>query len=91
MDATEEDLVKINAGGKVIALALTRSTFTQLKGTKLEALFSGHWDKKLTRDNDRRGFLDVNPVCFQAMVDYLIYYKTAPETQTQSCYALYQC
>ncbi|KAL3795704.1 LOW QUALITY PROTEIN: hypothetical protein ACHAWO_004289 [Cyclotella atomus] len=67
LDATEEDLVKINAGGKVIALALTRSTFTQLKGTKLEALFSGHWDKKLTRDNDRRGFLDVNPVCFQAI------------------------
>ena len=42
-----------------------------MKGTRLEALFSGRWDKKLQRDNSGRIFLDVNPVCFQAIVDYL--------------------
>ena len=64
-----EDLVEINAGGKVVTAR--RSTLTQMKGTRLEALFSGRWDKKLQRDNSGRIFLDVNPVCFQAIVDYL--------------------
>mmetsp|Transcript_19548 Transcript_19548/g.46883 ORF Transcript_19548/g.46883 Transcript_19548/m.46883 type:complete len:159 (-) Transcript_19548:142-618(-) len=42
-----------------------------MKGTKLEALFSGRWDKKLQRDSHGHIFLDVNPVCFRAIVDYL--------------------
>ncbi|KAL7531111.1 hypothetical protein ACHAWF_003633 [Thalassiosira exigua] len=37
----------------------------------MEALFSGRWDKKLQRDGNGRIFLDVNPVCFQAIVDHL--------------------
>jgi hypothetical protein len=69
LDAADEDLVEINAGGKVIAV--TRSTLTQFKGTRLEALFSCRWDRKLRRDSAGRIFLDVNPVCFQAIVDYL--------------------
>ena len=36
------------------------------------ALFSGRWDKKLQRDGNGRIFLDVNPKCFRAIVDYLI-------------------
>ena len=44
---------------------------TQLEGTRLSALFSGRWDKKLQRDSQSRIFLDVNPICFQAIVDYL--------------------
>ena len=68
-EAGDDDLVEINAGGKVIAAK--RSTLTQLKGTRLEALFSGRWDKKLQRDGNGRIFLDVNPKCFQAIVDYL--------------------
>jgi hypothetical protein len=77
LDATSEDLVEINAGGKVIAL--TRSTLTQIEGSRLSALFSGRYDKKLIRDINGRIFLDVNPVCFQAIVDYLVDYKTASE------------
>ena len=42
-----------------------------MKGTRLEALFSGRWDKKLSRDGHGRIFLDVDPTCFQAIVDYL--------------------
>ncbi|KAL7532125.1 hypothetical protein ACHAXR_004448, partial [Thalassiosira sp. AJA248-18] len=68
-DAADDDLVEVNAGGKVISAK--RSTLTQLKGTRFEALFSGRWDKKLQRDSDGRIFLDVNPLCFQAIVDYL--------------------
>ena len=64
-----DDLIEINAGGKIIAAK--RSTLTQLDGTRLEALFSGRWDKKILRDSHGRIFLDVNPKCFQAIVDYL--------------------
>lgn len=70
VDATDEDLVEINAGGKVITTK--RAILTQLKGTRLESLFSGRWDKELQRDNNGRIFLDVNPVCFQLILDFLV-------------------
>lgn len=69
VDAKADDLIEVNAGGKIIAAK--RSTLTQLKGTRMEALFSGRWDKKLQRDASGKVFLDVNPKCFQAIVDYL--------------------
>mmetsp|Transcript_2675 Transcript_2675/g.4134 ORF Transcript_2675/g.4134 Transcript_2675/m.4134 type:complete len:599 (+) Transcript_2675:98-1894(+) len=69
VDAADDDIVEINAGGKIIAAK--RSTLTQLKGSRLEALFSGRWDKKLQKDSTGRIFLDVSPVGFQAIVDYL--------------------
>ncbi|KAL7542399.1 hypothetical protein ACHAWF_007171, partial [Thalassiosira exigua] len=68
VNASENDLVEINAGGKIIAAK--RSTLTQQIGTRMEALFSGRWDKTLQRDSNGRIFLDVNPACFQAIVDY---------------------
>mmetsp|Transcript_3038 Transcript_3038/g.5565 ORF Transcript_3038/g.5565 Transcript_3038/m.5565 type:complete len:593 (-) Transcript_3038:208-1986(-) len=68
-NASADDLIEINAGGKIIAAK--RSTLTQLKGSRLEALFSGRWDKKLQKDSTGRIFLDVSPVGFQAIVDYL--------------------
>jgi len=68
-DSADDDLIEINAGGRVIAAK--RSTLTQLEGTRLAGLFSGRWDKKLQRDSQGRIFLDVNPKCFQAIVDYL--------------------
>eukprot|EP00984_Skeletonema_dohrnii_P017700 scaffold8135_cov127-Skeletonema_dohrnii-CCMP3373.AAC.2 len=68
-DVSDDDLIEINAGGKIIAAK--RGTLCQLKGTRLEALFSGRWDKKLQRDSSGRIFLDVNGDCFQAIVDYL--------------------
>jgi hypothetical protein len=69
VDAMDDDVLEINAGGKVIVAK--RFTLTQLEGTRLSALFSGRWDKKLQRDSHGRIFLDVNPKCFQAIVDYL--------------------
>ena len=42
-----------------------------MKGTRLEVLFSGRWDDKLARDSQGRIFLDVNPTCFRAIIDYL--------------------
>jgi hypothetical protein len=69
LDATEDDRIEINAGGKIIVAK--RSTLTQIQGSRMEALFSGRWDKKLLRDGHGRIFLDVDPTCFQAIVDYL--------------------
>ena len=48
VDAMDDDVLEINAGGKVIVAK--RLTLTQLEGTRLSALFSGRWDKKLQRD-----------------------------------------
>ncbi|EJK55575.1 hypothetical protein THAOC_24683 [Thalassiosira oceanica] len=68
-DASDDDIVNINAGGTIIDVK--RGTLCQLKGTRLEALFSGRWEKKLQKDSSGRIFLDVNPTAFQAIVDYL--------------------
>ncbi|KAL3797591.1 hypothetical protein ACHAW5_003310 [Stephanodiscus triporus] len=69
IDATDGDLVEINAGGTIVVAK--QFTLTQIKGTRLEGLFSGRWDKMLQRDSNGRIFLDVNTTCFQAIVDYL--------------------
>eukprot|EP00984_Skeletonema_dohrnii_P011322 scaffold4505_cov84-Skeletonema_dohrnii-CCMP3373.AAC.4 len=69
VDVSDDDFLEINAGGKVIAVK--RATLTQLRGSRLEAMFSGRWDKKLVRDSNGRLFLDVNGDCFQAIVDYM--------------------
>ena len=69
LNAADDDLVEINAGGKLIVAK--RSTLTQIQGSWMEALFSGRWDKKLMWDSHGRIFLDIDPICFQAIVDYL--------------------
>ncbi len=68
--AAADDLVTVNAGGKIISVE-HRSILTQLDGTRFEAIFSGRWDKRLHRDSEGYIFLGVNPVCLQAVVDYL--------------------
>mmetsp|Transcript_13412 Transcript_13412/g.29127 ORF Transcript_13412/g.29127 Transcript_13412/m.29127 type:complete len:744 (+) Transcript_13412:162-2393(+) len=75
-NALEDDVIEINAGGKIIAAK--RGTLCQIKGSHLGAIFSGRWDNKLQSDNSGRIFLDVNPKCFQAIVDYLHYLKISP-------------
>ena len=69
LDVDGSEILKINAGGEIISV--TRDTLTQIKGTRLEALFCGRWERRLLRDGDGRIFLDVNPACFRAVVDYL--------------------
>ena len=68
INVANDDLVTVNAGGRVISIK--RSILTQQVGTRFEAIFSGRWDKKLLRDSDDTIFLDVNPDCFQAIVNY---------------------
>jgi len=69
VNAHDADVIEINAGGR--PFAIKRGVLTQNKGTRLEALFSGRWDKLLTRDSDGRIFIDVNPASFQAIVGRL--------------------
>ena len=69
IDVSDDDLVEINAGGKLFTVK--RGTLKQLPDSRLAVLFSGRWDKKLARDDKGRIFLDVNSKCFQAIVDYL--------------------
>eukprot|EP00984_Skeletonema_dohrnii_P000358 scaffold120_cov134-Skeletonema_dohrnii-CCMP3373.AAC.1 len=47
VDVKDDDLIEINAGGKIIAAK--RGVLTQRKGTRLEALFSGRWEKNAAR------------------------------------------
>ena len=56
---------------------MRRETLTQLKGTRLEALFSGRWENVLLRDAKKRIFLDVSPSCFKKIVDFLNLLKIA--------------
>jgi len=70
------DILDISAGGKIITV--TRGTLTQLEGTPLAALFSGRWENQFLRDTNGRIFLDVNPSCFQSIVDYLNELKISP-------------
>ena len=68
--ASDEDILEINAGGRMFIVK--RSTLTlHTMGTKFWALFNGRWEKKLQRDMNGSIFLDVNPECFQAIVAYL--------------------
>jgi len=73
----EDDLIQINVGGR--AITASRGTLTHHKGTMLEALFSGRWDKRIQRDGFGHIFLDVNPVCFQRMINYLSMQKKSSE------------
>ncbi|KAL3770127.1 hypothetical protein ACHAW5_009668 [Stephanodiscus triporus] len=69
LDAANNDLLEVNAGGVIIIAK--RSTLTQKIGTWLYALFSRRWSKLIQRDSHGRIFLDVNHTCFRAIVDYL--------------------
>ena len=81
LDVDGSDILDINAGGSIISV--TRGTLTQIKGTRLEALFSGRWDRRLPRDDDGRVFLDVNPKCFGVVVDYLNESRITPPDCSQ--------
>ncbi len=62
---SDDDLVEINAGGRIIVA----KRGCLLNGPLWEALFSGRWDKKLPLDDSGRVFFDVNPEAVQYIVD----------------------
>jgi hypothetical protein len=74
--ADGNDTIRLNVGGARIMVK--RSVLTLLSDSKLAVLFSGRWDKKLLRDKKNRIFLDVDPVCFQIILDYLIQCSELP-------------
>mmetsp|Transcript_32127 Transcript_32127/g.46809 ORF Transcript_32127/g.46809 Transcript_32127/m.46809 type:complete len:559 (+) Transcript_32127:157-1833(+) len=81
VDIDNEALLEINVGGRIITA--TRSVLTQQKGSMLEATFSGRWEKRLQRDNLGRIFLDMNPDCFQAIIEHLVKMKYSSEPKTK--------
>ena len=62
-DVSDDDLVEINAGGRIIVVkrVLIRSIW--------DALFGGRWEKRLPKDDSGRVFFDINPEAVQYFVD----------------------
>jgi hypothetical protein len=69
LNTANDDLMEVNAGGKIVVVK--GSTLTQIPETRLETLLSGRWDKRLLQDSHGCILLDVNPTCFDAIVDHL--------------------
>jgi hypothetical protein len=69
----DDDILKINAGGTIFTVR--RETLTQVKGSRLEVLFSGRWENRLLRDEDGNIFIDVDSDCFKKILDYLYMIK----------------
>ena len=68
------DKIHLNVGGT--ELYALRETLTKIKGSRLEALFSGRWEDKLLRDEKGRVFLDLDVRCFKKIMEYLHLMKT---------------
>jgi hypothetical protein len=81
--ADGNDQIKLNVGG--VGVVVKRSVLTLFPDSKLAVLFSGRWDKKLLRDKKNHIFLDVDPVCFQVILDYLTQCSESPGDAPLSC------
>lgn len=64
------DILTLNVGGKSLVQTL-RSTMTVVRGSVLAALFGGHWDTSLIRDNNGNIFVDQDPDIFLPLLNYL--------------------
>lgn len=69
------DQITLNVGG--VRKRYTRETLRHFPNTKLAALFSGRWESKLQRDKKGRIFLDINPTCFDKLMDFILNSKLA--------------
>jgi hypothetical protein len=67
------DIIKLNVGGK--KMRVIRETLTLVKGSRLEVLFSGRWESKLLRDDEGYVFLDLDPLYFTKIMEYLYVIK----------------
>ena len=63
------DNIHLNVGGT--EMYVLRDTLTQIKGSRLEVLFSGRWEDKLLRDEKGRVFMDLDARYFKKIVEYL--------------------
>ncbi len=64
---SDDDLIEINAGGRIIVLQ--RGLCCQDKLISFGMLFDGRWEKRLPKDDSGRVFFDVNPEAIQYFVD----------------------
>ena len=63
------DKIHLNVGGtEMYAL---RETLTKIKGSRLEALFSGRWEDQLLHDDKGRVFIDMDARYFKKIVEHL--------------------
>lgn len=70
------EIIELNVGGEV--MATKRGTLTQLKGSLLEAMFSGRWEKSVDLDSNGRVFLDFTPAVFRLLLSHLRVIRDSP-------------
>ena len=52
-------------------MCVKRETLCLFKDSHLAILFSGRWDSKLSLDSEGSIFLDVDPLYFKMIIEYL--------------------
>ena len=61
-DIDGSEILDINVcvwGGGGVIMSVNRDTMTQIKGCRLDYLFNGRWEKRLSRDSNGKVFLDI--------------------------------
>lgn len=67
---SDDDIIKINAGGKIISVL--RSTLCLVAtGTMFSYMFSGRWEESLKRDDNGCVFLNHDPELIELIVNFL--------------------
>ena len=60
-----------------------RETLTIIKGSRLDILFSGRWEKRIVRDDEGNVFFDLNPRYFGRVIEYLYNFKIANQSENE--------
>jgi hypothetical protein len=79
---SDDDLIEINAGGRIIVLQ--RGLCCQDNLSTFAMLFGGRWEKRLPKDDSGRLFFDVNPEAIQYFVDELYEHAISSPGQLQT-------
>lgn len=65
-----DSIVQLNVGGNT-EFVTTRGTFTCVPSSRLGRIFKEGWDDMLPKDSEGRIFLDMDPVQFGVLMDWL--------------------
>jgi hypothetical protein len=66
----DDDILYLNVSGQ--AITVKRSTLLLCPGSALATKFDAkRWSQQATEDEDQRVFLELNPYCFQKVVDFM--------------------
>jgi K+ channel tetramerisation domain. len=76
---SDSDIIKLNVRGR--ELYARRDTLTAVKGSRLQKLFSGYWDRRLLIDDDGYVFMDVDPMLFVKLLEYLYIIKLTSKSK----------